>query len=96
MKLKTLLLTALFFAGAVSAFAGTNKEKVSVKSEKAPVSKDSKQKVTAHEKSTSCKVTVTYKNDKGKVFTSTVETTCDCTQKEACDAAYALASIAIS
>jgi hypothetical protein len=92
MNAKTLLIGMFLIAGTASAFAGTNAKTVEakklVKTEAVKVSKQGITKTAVMK--AACQVTVTY----GKT-TVTISVSCDCTQKDACDAAYKIATIAL-
>lgn len=79
-------------AGTAYAFAGTNAKAVEakklVKTEAVKVSKPGITKTDMVK--AACQVSVTY----GKT-TITISVSCDCTQKEACDAAYKIATIGL-
>lgn len=83
-------------AGTVNAFAGTNshelptKKSVSTKAVKVFNFK----KADPDNKKLSCTVTATWTVD-NVTNTMTVTSSCDCTQQQACNAAYALISLVI-
>ena len=93
MKMKTLLIGMFLLAGTANVFAGTNAKaaeaKKLIKTETVKVSERKRAEKDLLGEST-CKVSVSF----GKT-TVTITVTCECTQVQACDAAYKIATIPI-
>jgi hypothetical protein len=92
MNAKTLLTSLFLLAGTAYAFAGTNAKAVEAKKlVKTEVAKIAEPRIPKTDVvKAACQVSVTY----GKT-TVTISVSCDCTQKEACDAAYKIATIGL-
>lgn len=91
MKVKSLLIALFLLAGTVTTFARRNVKGKEVNySPKTKTAQVAETKKSEDVVQSTCKVTVEY----GKTSVS-ITVTCECTQKESCDAAYKIATIAL-